>query len=40
MLTTGRSEAPLEKIRYLTDVLIRPYGAATWENLPWTYMLG
>ena len=40
MLTTGRSEAPREKIRYLTDVLIRPYGAATWDNLPWTYMLG
>ncbi|MGF0006632.1 hypothetical protein ACQRBP_04710 [Eubacteriales bacterium SGI.150] len=40
MLTTGRSEAPREKIRYLTDVLIRQYGAATRENLPWTYMLG
>ena len=40
MLTTGRSEAPREKIRYLTDVLIRQYGAATRENLPWTYILG
>ena len=40
MLATGRSEALREKIRYLTDVLIRQYSTATWENLPWTYMLG
>lgn len=36
MLATGRSEALREKIRYLTDVLIRQYSTATWENLPWT----
>lgn len=39
MLNTGRSEALRGKIAYLTQVLIAQYSTATWDNLPWTYLL-
>lgn len=39
MLNTGRSEALRGKIGYLTQVLISQYSTATWDNLPWTYLL-
>ena len=39
-LDTGNSEALRAKIGYLTQVLISQYTTATWDNLPWTYLLG
>lgn len=38
-LASGSSEGLRSKIAFLTQVLTTHYPAATWESLPWTYLL-
>ena len=38
-LASGSSEGLRSKIAFLTQVLTAHYPAATWESLPWTYLL-